>query len=60
MATLVVAALTAAAFTAQGIYAPNRGMGNQRYDTATYLTGSAWSMAQSIPNVSWVLVCWSG
>jgi sodium-dependent phosphate transporter len=46
VATLVVAAITAAAFTAQGIYAPNRGMDQQRYTTATYLTSTAWSVAQ--------------
>lgn len=45
VATLVVAALTAAAFTAQGIYAPNRGLDHQRYNAATYLTSSAWSVA---------------
>ncbi|PRW32920.1 phosphate transporter [Chlorella sorokiniana] len=47
VATLVVAAITAAAFTAQGIYAPNRGMDQQRYTTATYLTSTAWSVAQA-------------
>lgn len=46
VATLVVAAITAAAFAAQGIYAPNRNMGEQRYTTATYLTSTAWSVAQ--------------
>jgi sodium-dependent phosphate transporter len=48
VATLVVAALTAAAFTAQGIYAPNRGLDQERYTTGTYLTSSAWSVAQAI------------
>jgi sodium-dependent phosphate transporter len=52
VATLVVAALTAAAFTAQGIYAPNRGLDQERYTTGTYLTSSAWSVAQAINDVS--------
>lgn len=68
VATLLVAAITAAAFTAQGIYAPNRGMDEQRYTTGTYLTASAWSVAQAINDVSPSVGCcgqldvwaWSG
>lgn len=40
IATLLVAGLTAAAFTAQGIYAPNRLM-SERYYNQTYLTPAA-------------------
>jgi len=62
VATLVVAALTAAAFTAQGIYAPSRSLDQQRYSTATYLTSTAWSVAQAINDVScksWLAVIWA-
>ncbi|KAI7845415.1 hypothetical protein COHA_000968 [Chlorella ohadii] len=57
VATLVVAAITAAAFTAQGIYAPNRNLDQQRYTTATYLTSTAWSVAQAnndTATLSWI------
>lgn len=52
VATLVVAALTAAAFTAQGIYAPNRNLDKQRYTTASYLTSTAYSLAQATNNTA--------
>lgn len=41
VATLIVAGLTAAAFTAQGIYAPNRYCSTQRTDVGNYLNGTA-------------------
>lgn len=37
----VVAGLTAAFFTAQGIYAPNKTMSNQRVDAGWYLNGTS-------------------
>jgi len=52
VATLVVAALTAAAFTAQGIYAPSRLMDDQRFDVAQYLNGTAYSIATATGNTT--------
>ncbi|PSC76970.1 sodium phosphate symporter [Micractinium conductrix] len=50
VATLVVAAITSAAFTAQGIYAPNRDMDKQRYYVAQYLNNTAYSVAMADNN----------
>lgn len=46
VATLVVAAITAAAFTAQGIYAPSRYAADQRTSTGWYLNGTSVQIAR--------------
>lgn len=46
VATLIVAALTSAAFTAQGIYAPNRYSTDQRVSTGWYLNGTSVQIAK--------------
>ncbi len=45
VATLVVAGLTAALFTAQGIYAPNRTMSDERNTAGWYLNGTTTQIA---------------
>ncbi|KAL4422787.1 hypothetical protein ABPG75_008984 [Micractinium tetrahymenae] len=50
VAMLVVAGITAAAFTAQGLYAPNWDMDKQRYNTAQYLNSTAYSIAVATNN----------